>query len=81
MVRDMPGWLNFICISIIYYFALYIFVDLPFFNREILSQQRWMFSLFYGGAYMSKWRYVNGSWGFNGNLVDWIKKFLFGGGL
>lgn len=82
MIKQIPGWANLLAIIPVYYLLFYVILDLPFgFERAFFDARRYAYAFGYGAFYMAKWRYVNGSWGFNGNLLEWIKKFILGGAL
>jgi hypothetical protein len=78
MIKEIPGYLNLLAITVVYYLMFYLLVDLIFFEKAFFDARRYLFSFFFGAFYMAKWRYINGSWSFNGSLLAWIKNFILG---
>jgi len=62
MIKGIPGWLNFIILSVFYYVLLsllryYLHADC---DRWFLV----MVCMFYAGGYLSKWKNDGGGWRF-----------------
>ena len=74
MIKEIPGWANFAGLLIVYFLALTIFDVLFKFDAIFWSQHRLIHCLLFCGAYMAKWRFYDGGWHFNGNLLEILKK-------
>lgn len=64
MIKRWPGWLNFLGLYVLYYIGFSIFIDIPFFKGEIFELQRAFHCCFFAGAYLAKWRFIDGEWKF-----------------
>jgi len=80
MIKEIPGYLNFIIMLWVYYFAFWLMIDKMFFPEfgQFVDLHRFVYCMFFSGGYMAKWRYVNGSWNFNGSFKDFILHFVLG---
>lgn len=75
MIKEIPGWMNYLLLWIAYcvvgFFILgliwVLFRKVPVIGFLVIS------AMFHAGMYMAKWRYVNGKWQFNGNLIHGLK--------
>ena len=62
MIKRLPGWLNFLLLSVGYAIVVVLL-------RWLLKSQceDWFLAILvftYAGAYLAKWRYHNGEWHF-----------------
>ena len=63
MIKAIPGWANYVLLWVIYFalgLGLKYITGFEADNRYIA-----LFTAFYCGAYLSKWRFHDNSWHFN----------------
>jgi len=77
MIRDMPGYLNYILLCTIYYAAFSFLIDMPFLKKPFFDQVRLIHCLFFCGCYLAKWRFIEGEWRHNGDAVSFFRKLWF----
>lgn len=60
MIKEIPGWLNYILLWAVYS-GLAIFLDFLFVKGKKKAQMDWLFDVFvaavFCGAYLAKWRF------------------------
>ena len=68
MIKEIPGWANYIVLWVVYS-GLVIFLDFLFVKAKKKAQMDWLFDVFvsavYCGAYLAKWRFYDGGWHFS----------------
>ena len=75
MISQLPGWLNFIVLSIVYFIPLSVFFKIVGIENSItMILLRISIVEFFAGAYLSKWREKpGGGLSFNGmTKAGWI---------
>jgi len=67
MIKELPGWLNFLIIWAVYS-CLTVFLDVLVVKARKKAAVDWLFDVFvasvYCGAYLAKWRFYDGTWHF-----------------
>ena len=67
MIKELPGWLNFLVLWVVYS-GLTVSLDMLFVKAKKKQQVDWLFDVFvasvYCGAYLAKWRFYDGGWHF-----------------
>ena len=58
MIDKIPGWLNFIILTV-FYFGIFALIR-PIFKIEIGNKDLLIICLFYAGGYLAKWREKQG---------------------
>jgi len=62
MIKSIPGWLNFALLWIVYFGLGVGLKAITGFECDIKFIA--LFTAFYCGAYLAKWRFYDGSWHF-----------------
>lgn len=63
MIKQLPGWANYVVLWAIYFALGWGLKAITGFEADIRFIA--LFTAFYCGAYLAKWRFYDGGWHFN----------------